>query len=241
MKKFTVGQKIIVISIALGGRLSYQFHDYIGPHSPNHHAGKPWLAELECVDEERGKFMITRWFDPDQTQIYNHFEHGTSVSNSTAEITVECLNSDNPFEMCYFRGSSVEHQFLRKYWLDAKQYVQHLAGCVDQAVVHGSPELYSIESFFRRIREMVLLFENNEPVTAELLLPARFSIPRSRYEEFSAGFNEQQYGKQRWGQAFYGFMQAHKCQQDRWWWDRLYNADETFARSMVKALMDHDS
>jgi hypothetical protein len=238
MNPFTVGQRVTVISIALGGRMDYRFHDYVGPHNPNHHAEKPRLAELECIDE--GKFAFVRWFDPDQMTVYSDGVHNCSGVNSYAEaVQIDSrLNSGPVSQMSYFKGFSEDHDCLNRHWLLADDYVQHLAWVVDQAVVDEHPNRYSIESYFRKIREMVLLFKDRvTPVSMEL---GGLTIPVSRFQAFCKDFVESNNGR-RWGQAFYDYMQAHKCQQDKWWWDRLYNADNAFARSMVKAMLDHNN
>jgi len=45
----------------------------------------------------------------------------------------------------------------------------------------------------------------------------------------------------RWGQAFYSYMKLEKCRQDRFFCDKLYNADEATARAMVASRIDHNS
>lgn len=43
----------------------------------------------------------------------------------------------------------------------------------------------------------------------------------------------------RWGQAFHQFMKLEKCDQDKNFCDKLYNADEDVAKSMVASRTDH--
>lgn len=45
----------------------------------------------------------------------------------------------------------------------------------------------------------------------------------------------------RYGQAFHKFMKLEKCQQDKWFCDKLYNADETTAKNMIASRIDHNS
>lgn len=43
----------------------------------------------------------------------------------------------------------------------------------------------------------------------------------------------------RWGQAFHQFMKLEKCDQDKHFCDKLYNADEATAKAMVASRTDN--
>lgn len=45
----------------------------------------------------------------------------------------------------------------------------------------------------------------------------------------------------RYGQAFHQFMRLDKCEQDRVFCDRLYNADNETAKKMIESRIDHQS
>lgn len=229
MQNLMEGQKIIVLNISMGGRLGYEFHDYSGPHNPNHHASNPAFAEFKCVDPDNAEFVLTRVWNPDLDDAV------TTVENGPRAVALH--TQDAAFGTMQYFSLRNHHLFnTRRYWLHAEHYIRHLAGIVDEAVMQEDPYLYSKEKFFRTIRELKVSFEGSEVIPHTILDHPKFSIPQSRYEQFCIEYDETK--GQRWGQAFYDFMQAHKIVQDAWWWDRLYNAKSGHARSMVRALLD---
>lgn len=76
--------------------------------------------------------------------------------------------------------------------------------------------------------ESIILIPGRPPVRA------RLSIPKSRVDEFMKQSNQ----GQRLGQAFYQFMNAEKCTQDKAWWDRLYEANDVIAKTMIDTVTD---
>lgn len=232
MNNLKLGQKIVAIHIALGGRMHYEFHDYCGPHNPNHHATPPCLCELTCVNPEEGHFAMTRFWS------------GTAPQGPIIPLphpTVIPVTNSGHY-MHYYEvpeSDQTRPREMPKYWLNADHYIWHLGGIVDEAVLNEDPYIHSKESYFRRLREAVLRFKNNEGPYRDLFDPPAFSIPMSRYVQFCSNYVENP--PQRWGQAFYEFMQAHRCTQDAWWWDRVYNASEKHAQSMVKAVLDFNN
>lgn len=228
MNNLTLGQKIVAIHIALGGRMHYEFHDYCGPHNPNHHATPPCLCELTCVNPEEGHFAMTRFWS------------AASPLNPIVPLphpTVAAVTSSD--HMHYYEVTTSGPREIPKYWLNADHYIWHLAGIVDEAVQSEDPYIYSKEGYFRKLREAVLRYKNAQGPYPDLIESPAFSIPQSRYVQFCSQFDKN--SRQRWGQAFYDFMQAHRCTQDAWWWDRVYNASEKHAQSMVKAVLDFNN
>jgi hypothetical protein len=62
------------------------------------------------------------------------------------------------------------------------------------------------------------------------------TFPLSRVKEF-----RHQSEHLRYGQAFHQFMRLDKCEQDREFCDRLYNASDDVARKMIDSRIDHQS
>ncbi len=62
------------------------------------------------------------------------------------------------------------------------------------------------------------------------------TFPRSRVDGFKHTNKHL-----RWGQAFYQYMQLHKCQQDYMFCQRLYNAPDEVAQAMVKERIDENN
>lgn len=60
------------------------------------------------------------------------------------------------------------------------------------------------------------------------------TIPQSVYASF-----RHTNPHQRWGQAFHGHLELHKCHRDREWARRLFNErDDARAKAMVQARLD---
>jgi hypothetical protein len=59
------------------------------------------------------------------------------------------------------------------------------------------------------------------------------SIPLSRFIQF-----KKQHPELRFGQEFHQYMNFDKCIQDKDWLDKLYNAPDHIALSMIRSVLD---
>lgn len=63
------------------------------------------------------------------------------------------------------------------------------------------------------------------------------TFPKSRVDQFRHNNKSL-----RWGQAFHQYMKLHKCKQDKYFCDRLYNEpDDAKAKNMVNSRLDLNS
>lgn len=62
------------------------------------------------------------------------------------------------------------------------------------------------------------------------------TFPKSRVDQFVHHNKHLRYG-----QAFHRFMKLEKSQQDKWFCDKLYNADEKTAKAMIASRTDYNS
>lgn len=64
------------------------------------------------------------------------------------------------------------------------------------------------------------------------------TIPLSRLNEFLAMTKLFPLNGRRFGQAFHDFLELEKSTSNKEWNDRLYSADDSLAKSMVKSVLD---
>lgn len=69
----------------------------------------------------------------------------------------------------------------------------------------------------------------------------KMMFPVSKVIEFEKRFKSGEYGLQRYGQAFYDFMQLDKCQAERFFCDTLYTVDGLTAKRMVESRTNYES
>lgn len=68
---------------------------------------------------------------------------------------------------------------------------------------------------------------------------ASFTIPYSRVQSFRLALDPR--SQLRVGQAFHIFAELHKMQQDRAFCDRLWQADDETAWSMIESITDYQN
>lgn len=74
-----------------------------------------------------------------------------------------------------------------------------------------------------------------------MIVSNKMMFPVSKVIEFENHFKAGDYGLQRYGQAFYGFMGLDKCVAERFFCDTLYTVDGLTAKRMVDSRTDYNS
>ena len=75
-------------------------------------------------------------------------------------------------------------------------------------------------------------------MTTNTPLPS-IKFPISRILLFEEIWHQGAFPYLRKGQAFFNFMDLHKCTQDRDYLDKLYNVDDETASKMIEVMIDY--
>lgn len=222
--------KTVFIHIAMPGRTG-DFSDYL-PWRHGSYAGR--IAYATSFDESNNGRYLT-------DEIYNK---DLPFSGKLIRWTLEPLVADefrDSRALNYYRMNLSTDAGL---WLKVEDYLAHVNNGIAMLVEVQHPHVAWLETLRDDIGKHLELIEqaevsNIEGHLVDLPITPALSIPKTRFDQFLAQRHTQK--GQRFGQAFFNFMDAHKCTQDKAWWDRLWNASDMDARGMINALIDWDN
>jgi hypothetical protein len=226
-----MSQHTVFIHIAMPGRTTGDFSDYLPwVHGP--YAGLVSYATAEN-DSNDDIYLISEIYDNDQ-----RFGSKHTTTLIMPLVSEEFRDLHSPV---YYTTNAACNAGL---WLKVSDYLTHLNEGI--AIFNDALHPYAVwlESFRDDIQRHLKIIEdaeNNHIEGHQVHFPATpvLSIPLTRYTQFMSQRHMQK--GQRFGQAFFNFMDAHKCSQDKAWWDRLYEANDMQARGMIHALLDWEN
>lgn len=225
--------KTVFVSLALPGHHDGTFHQYLpwrdGP-------AKDHLMYAVGLDEDGDDIFIVEtmlgdgkmWrYDLEQTCPFMH------------KFDIEDVDADQP-TLQYFDIN--QNDYRHRLWLEVNEYIAFLDVKIAELIEECHPYVVFLENLRDNVKLYAEAMQGFDAKVHEQLnifyLPA-MRIPKTRYDQFKVEGGAVK--GQRLGQVFFDYMQADKCTQDKAWWDRLYQANDTLSLAMIKAVIDWDN
>ena len=222
--------KLILISFSvLGMPMEHPFHTY-QPGNVNEKITEPSFCIINKGEDGIWTVDHVIYTQANSEMIIQH-------DNTTSPLVLSSPNSRNDNGVTYYTIPFENGIYTQ--WVESQSYLGYLNEMIDKMVIDKSHHIYHVEYLFYRLRKMISYIEKGQRIPVEVHHLPHLTIPKSRYTEFSA-YYKLHGGSRRWGQAFCDYMESQKCTQDRSWWDRLYYAEDDYAKAMVKERLDHD-
>lgn len=227
-----MNDKVIFIHLAVHTGSSQFFHAYL-PWRDGPYVDAVKYATASEIEEQQ-TYVIDRIFSDNAVNDVSNFSPNC-IFKYECDIVLPLVD----IRLFYY---DFERLNYNGFWLKADDYVKFLDKSITRMCHRQHPYVIQLERLRDDIKCHIKQIQNIGFDAKQLkfdFAPA-LSIPKTRFDEFATQRHTQQ-ARQRFGQAFFNYMGAHKCTQDKAWWDRLYQADDDEARSMIKAVIDWDN